>query len=150
MRKALTSRAGAGLLLVAVAACTSVGVVGYPAEYIATKAPGHVWITRAGNTDQLDVYNPQLHGDTLAGFDRNGGFFEMSIGDVQLMRAPLSSPGKTALLAATAAIGTALIITHIQGGTDNCIRFNPGGGNNGLPVPCGSYGAGGSGNTIGF
>lgn len=150
MHKPSMSRLGVGLLVVGLAACTTVGVVGYPAEYIATKAPGHVWVTRAGSNEQLDLYNPQLHGDTLAAFDRTGGFLEMPVADVQLMRAPMASPGKTALLAATAAIGTALVISHIQGGTDNCVKFNPGAGNNGLPVPCGNYGAGGSGNVLGF
>jgi len=143
-------RVSAAVLLVSLAACTSVGVVGYPGEFIATHAPSHVWVTSAKNTALFDIYNPQLHGDTLAGFDKAGGFMEMKIEDVQLMRAPMASPGRTALLAGTLAIGTALIITHIQGGVDNCVRFNPGGGNNGLPVPCGEYGAGGSGNVVGF
>jgi len=127
---------GAGLA--SVAACTSVGVVGYPGEYVATRTPAHVWVTRAGASNMLDLYNPQLHGDTLAGFDKSGGYLEMPIGDVQLMRAPMAAPGRTALLAATAAVGTALVITHIQGNSQNCLSYPPGGLNQGLPVPCGT------------
>ena len=136
MHRVLVNRVGAGALLLSLAACTSVGLVGYPAEFIATRAPAHVWVTQAGKDGQIDMYNPQLHGDTLAGFDKTGGFVEIPIESVQLMRAPMAAPGKTALLAATAAIGTALVITHIQGGVDNCIAFAPGSANNGLPQPC--------------
>jgi hypothetical protein len=50
----------------------------------------------------------------------------------------MSSPGKTALLAATAAIGSALIITHIQGNTANCASYGAGSDNNGTPQPCGT------------
>ena len=146
MKKSLI---GASVVVLGLA-CTSVGMVGYPGEFIATKAPGHVWVTQTGNSQTMDLYNPTLHGDTLAAFDRTGGFVEIPIASVQLMKAPMSSPGRTALLAATTAIGTALIISHIQGKVDNCVRCNPGGGNNGLPVPCGEYGAGGSGNLVGF
>ena len=140
MHSPLVGRVGAAALLISLAACTSVGLVGYPAEFIATRAPAHVWVTQAGSSAMIDMYNPQLHGDTLAGFDKTGGYVEMPIESVQLMRAPMAAPGKTALLAATAAIGTALVITHIQGGVDNCIGFQPGSGNNGLPVPCGTTG----------
>ena len=48
----------------------------------------------------------------------------------------MAAPGKTALLAATAAMGTALVMTRIQGNVDNCIGFAPGSANNGLPQPC--------------
>ena len=120
------------------AACTSVGVVGYPGEYIATKSPSHVWVTQAGQTGLKDLYNPQLHGDTLVGFDKGGAYFEMPIGDVQLMKAPVAAPAKTALFAATVAVGTALIITHVQGGVDYCANFAPGAANNGLVQPCGT------------
>lgn len=136
MHSPLVRRVGAAALLITLAACTSVGLVGYPAEYIATRAPAHVWVTQAGSNAMIDMYNPQLHGDTLAGFDKEGGFVEIPIESVQLMRAPMASPGKTALLAATAAIGTALVITHIQGGVDYCANFAPGSANNGLVQPC--------------
>jgi len=136
MHKPTIGRMSAVLLGAGLAACTTVGAVGYPAEFVATRAPAHVWVSQASKTGMIDMYNPQLHGDTLAGFDKEGGFVEIPIGDVQLMRAPMSSPGKTALLAATAAIGTALIITHIQGGVDYCANFAPGSANNGLVQPC--------------
>ena len=98
----------------------------------------------------MDIDTPQLHGDTLTGFDKNGGFMESPIGSVELMRAPMAAVGRTALLAATLAVGTALVIAHLRGNVDTCVRFTPGAGNDGLPVACGAYGGGGSGNVVGF
>ena len=150
MNNALIARVLGIVSVGTLAACTSVGVVGYPGEYIATKSPSHVWVTQAGQTGLKDLYNPQLHGDTLAGFEKTGSYIEMKIEDVQLMRAPMAAPAKTALLAASLAVGTALVITHVQGSSTNCVRFNPGAGNDGLPVACGDYGGGGSGNVVGY
>ena len=147
MHKSTVGLTSVVLLVAGVAACTTVGLVGYPGEYVATRAPSHVWVTQTGKTAMFDIYNPQMHGDTLAGFDKEGGFMEMNIQDVQLMRAPMASPGRTALLAATLAVGTALVITHIQGNVPNCIGFQPGAANNGVPIPCGTT-SGGSGNVV--
>ena len=129
---------GGALFVVSVAACTSVGTVGYPAEYIATKAPGHVWIT---NTDKtvMELYNPQIKGDsgdTLVGFSKTGEYTEMPVANVQLMRTKMASPMRTALLAGSVALGTALIISKVQGTAPTNLCFPPGGGNMGLPVPC--------------
>jgi hypothetical protein len=136
MQSRLPYRTGATLLVVMLAACKSVGVVGYPAEYIDTHGPTHVWVTGTDNSVQ-DLYNPQIHGDTLVGFQKgNGGYVEMALSDVKLMKAEFAAPMRTALLAATVAVGTALVISRIQGTSPTNLCFPPGGGNMGLPLPC--------------
>jgi len=138
MHKHIIGRLSVVMAAGGLAACTTVSAVGYPAEYVATRSPAHVWVTQAGKQGMMDLYNPQLHGDTLAGFDKNGGFYEMPVGDVQLMRAPMAAPGKTALLAASIAIGSALIITQVQGSSAYCANYGAGSNNNGVPQPCGT------------
>ena len=138
MHKHMIGRLSVVMVAGGLAACTTVGAVGYPGEFVATHSPAHVWVTQAGKDGMMDLYNPTLHGDTLAGFDKNGGFYELPIGDVQLMRAPMAAPAKTALLAASIAIGSALIITNVQGSSAYCANFAPGSSNNGLVQPCGT------------
>ena len=104
------------------AACTSVGVVGYPAEYLSINSPSHVWITQADNS-VVDLHNPQVHGDTLVGFS-NGGYVEMPIESVKLMRAQFSSPARTAILAGTSAIVAAVAVSSLMGGGSGSTCYN--------------------------
>ena len=136
----LRPRFGVGLLLLVLGACKTTSTIGYPAEYVATKAPGHVSVTQADNT-VVDLYNPQIkgeNGDTLVGFmGKTGAYFEMPLTDVKLMRAQDVSMGRTMLFAGTVAIGGALLLAKVagtNGGANLC--FPPGGANMGLPVPC--------------
>ena len=131
-------RIAAAFVVVGLAACTAVGNVGYPAEYISTKQPGHVWITQSDKT-VTELYNPQIKGDsgdTLVGFSRTGEYLEMPVANVQLMKTAMASPMRTALLAGTVAVGTALIVSRIQGTAPTNLCFPPGGANMGVPVPC--------------
>jgi hypothetical protein len=131
---------GVGLLLVALGACKTTNTVGYPAEYVSMKGPGHVWVTESDKS-VIELYNPQIkgeNGDTLVGFlGKSGTYFEMPLSDVKLMRAPEISMGRTMLFAGTIAIGSALLLTQVTGtnGPAN-VCFLPGAGNNGLPLPC--------------
>jgi hypothetical protein len=135
----LHGAAATAVMLVTVAGCKSVGVVGYPAEFVDSHAPEHVWISKADKS-VTELYGPQLHGDTLVGFVKGTGqYMEVPIADIQLMKAPMFSPMKTALFVGTAAIGSALALTAVMGnggsgGANVC--FPPGGLNQGLPVPC--------------
>jgi hypothetical protein len=113
MRKHLWTPGIVSVVIISLAACTTTGVVGYPAEYIDTHGPNHVWVTQPDNT-VVEMSNPQVHGDTLVGFV-NGAYTEMSLGDVKLMKAKFSSPGRTAVLAGSVAIGTALAVTALMG-----------------------------------
>ena len=133
--------AAAGVLAVGVVGCTSVGVVGYPAEYISMKAPNDIWVTTSQNPNYSELRSPSLHGDTLAGFDANGTYVEMPISDVKLMKAKYISTTKTAIFAGTAAIGSAALLVAVTGtnGPAN-VCFVPA-TSTGIPSPCGEYGA---------
>lgn len=102
-----------GTVLLGIVSCKTVGVVGYPAEFVATRGPSHVWITQ-NNNDQVELWNPTVHGDTLAGFDR-GAYTEVPLGDIKLMRAPFPAPARTALLAGGLAIASAVTVAALMG-----------------------------------
>jgi len=133
--------AGLGLLAI-VAACTSTATVGYPAEYVSMRSPGHVWVTTT-DKNVVELYNPQIKGDsgdTLVGFaGKTGAYLEIPVSSVQMMKAKEANTGKTMLVVGAAAIGSALLLTTVMGngGTGGAnVCFPPGGLNQGLPVPC--------------
>jgi hypothetical protein len=129
-------RCMSGLLTMALVSCQTVGVVGYPAEYVATKSPSHVWVTKSDNS-VVELSNPQLHEDTLTGFSA-GSYTEMPISDVKLMKGPFAAPARTALLAGVTAVGVALAVSALMGNgkltqtTATCTTsaINP------IPAPC--------------
>lgn len=118
----LMNRIGPCVATLSLAACTTVGVVGYPAEYLAINSPNHVWVTEPDNS-VVDLHNPQVHGDTLAGFS-NGGYVEMPITSVRLMKAEFSSPTRTAILAGTSAIVAAIAVSSLMGGGSGSTCYN--------------------------
>lgn len=104
-------------IVLGLAACQTTGVVGYPAEFIATKGPTHVWVTQPDDR-VVELSNPQVHGDTLAGF-ADGNYVEMPLSSVKLMKGQFPAPARTALLAGVAAIGTAAIVAAMMGNNSN-------------------------------
>jgi len=107
---------GAGMLLAGLAACHTVSEVGYPAEFVESKGPTHVWVTR-GDKSTMELWNPQIHGDTLAGFvGGRGDYFEMPLSDVKLMRASFSAPARTALVVGAGVLFTAGMFQVLTGG----------------------------------
>lgn len=127
---------GAACATLGLAACTSVGVVDHPTEYVSTRAPSHVWVTQS-NKAVVELFKPLIRGDnsdTLAGFTKSGDYVAMPIASVQLMRTPMPSHTRTALLAGSLAIvGTALIVSDIQSAAPVALCYTPAGP---PPVPC--------------
>jgi len=78
-------------------ACRTVIPVPSPAQYVSTKAPGLVWVTKTDNT-VLALGAPHVVGDTLTGFVKGGEYVEMPLSNVQSMRANVAAPHRTALL----------------------------------------------------
>jgi hypothetical protein len=120
MRKFFVVAAAA---LVGIGACKTVNTIGYPAEFVATRGPSHVWVTTNSKGTETELWNPTVHGDTLAGFNR-GAFTEIPLGDIKLMKAPVAAPGRTALLAGGLAIGSAATVAMLMGsgpGSGTCI-----------------------------
>jgi hypothetical protein len=84
-----------------------------------------------------EIYGGKVNGDTLVGFVKNTGLYvEIPVSQIQLMRAPLFSPMKTALFAGTVAIGGALLLAQLTGSAPYCANFAGGSANNGLVQPC--------------
>lgn len=113
-------------------ACKTVGVVGYPAEFIMTHGPSHVWVTEPNNSI-VELWNPTVHGDTVAGFSK-GAYTEVPLSDVKLMRANFAAPMRTALLAGGVAVGTAAIIATLMGNAPGSTCITPG---TDFVTPCG-------------
>jgi hypothetical protein len=132
---------GGGLLALSLAACTSVGMVSYPAEYISMKSPGEIWITQGDDPTFVELRGATLHGDTLAGFDKNGAYTELPIGAVKLMKARAVSPTKTAVVFGVAAVATAVTLTQVIGNNGPAsICYTPGSSSGGVH-PCGELGS---------
>jgi hypothetical protein len=97
----------ATLLVCAVSACHTMKPV-RPSQ-LSSNTINRVWITK-GNDSAIVLVNPQLRGDTLAGFV-NGEYEEMPLSEARSLRARAPAYGRTALLAgaATAAAIAGLI-----------------------------------------
>jgi hypothetical protein len=138
MRAPYSAGAGVATLVLALAACKTTATVGYPAEYVSVHGPEKVTVTQPDKST-VDLYNPQIHGDTLVGFvGKSGQYMEIPLTSVQLMRAQEVSLGRTMLLAGALSIGAALLVSQTQGSAPYCANFAPGSANNGLPQPCGT------------
>jgi len=83
------------LLVCAVTACHTMKPV-QPAT-LSSKSINRIWITKA-NDSAIVLAEPQLRGDTLAGFV-NGQYEEMPLSDARSLRAREPAYGRTALLA---------------------------------------------------
>jgi hypothetical protein len=105
--RAAPPRLLATLLVCAVSACHTMKPV-QPSQ-LSSKPINRVWITK-GNDSAIVLVNPQLRGDTLAGFV-NGAYAEMPLSEARSLRAREPAYRRTALLAgaATAAAIAGLI-----------------------------------------
>ncbi len=102
-------------------ACRTVVPVPSPAQYVSTKSPGLVWVTKTDNS-VVALGSPHVMGDTLTGFVPGGDYVEMPLSTVQSMRASVAAKGHTMLLvggiAVAAAVATAVAVHAASGGPD--------------------------------
>ncbi len=113
----LTRRLCAGLVVAAIAGCTSVEAVNQPARYIAGKQPRTVWLTKS-NRSVVKMDGPRMLGDTVIG-SVGGEYTEIPLSEVTRVAAMQSSKGKTigaAALGGAVTIG-ALIVIFSHGGS---------------------------------
>jgi hypothetical protein len=114
---------GTLLLLAALATgCRTVVAVPQPAQYVSTKSPGLVWVTKTDNS-VVALGSPHVVGDTLTGFVKGGDYVEMPLSTVQSMRASVAAKGHTYLLvggiALAGAVATAVVVHGASSGPDN-------------------------------
>jgi hypothetical protein len=105
----------AGLLIGALAGCTTIGPVANPREYIPIKRPREVRLIRNDGTVWL-MYRPVYEGDTLFGVVRGQGQRKILRSDIKGVEAPVPAPDKTRLFiiggGAVAAVGLFWAIRH--------------------------------------
>ena len=122
-------------LLLTMTACTSMQPVAQPREFMATRQPSVVWVSKASEPNMFALDAPKLVGDSIVGFIE-GEYTEIAIPQIRAMQARQYSRGRTvafALGTAAAAIGAFLLIqgghgaTPDQDGEDDIgiIRFRP-------------------------
>src|SRR5947207_671207 len=109
MLRRLTVAAALLPLVPFVTACRTVVAVPSPAQYISTKSPGLVWVTKTDNT-VLRLGSPHLVGDTLTGFVPAGDYVEIPLSSVQLIRARQAAPRRTLLLVGGVTVASVLAL----------------------------------------
>ncbi len=129
MARRLTAAALASLVLLATA-CSTMVVVPSPAQFVATKSPRMVWVTKTDNT-VLALQSPQIIADTIGGFVK-GDFIELPLSSVLSMRARHPAPRRTALLVSGLTLGGAVALAvalHSPHGAPpgvlECINIEP-------------------------
>ena len=108
-------------------ACTTVATVRQPAQFIASKAPQVVWVTRTDNS-QVALLSPRIRADTLGGLADGVHYVEMPLSTVQSMRARQPAPRRTLLLMGgiTLVVATmAISASRGTGGPSSAPCLNP-------------------------
>ncbi len=97
-------------------ACTSVGTVRRPAQFIASKAPQIVWVTTADNS-QVALLSPRVRADTLGGLAEGVHYVEIPLSNVQSMRARQAAPRRTLLLMGGLTLALGTLVASASSGT---------------------------------
>ena len=95
-------------------ACTAMATVQSPTEFISTKTPPIVWVTKTDNT-VVPITQPQVRGDSLAGLADGQDPITLPLSSVQSMRARQPAHGKTRLLVIGSIVVAAGMATTLVG-----------------------------------
>jgi predicted aconitase len=93
--------------------------VAQPREFMATRQPSVVWVSKASEPNMFALDAPKLIGDSIVGFIE-GEYTEIPIPQIRTMQARQYSRGRTvafALGTAVAAVGAFLLIQGGHGAT---------------------------------
>ena len=104
-------------LLLTMTACTSMQPVAQPREFVATRQPAVVWLSKATEPNMFVLDSPKLVGDSIVGFIE-GEYAEIPIMQIRSMQAKQYSRGRTtafALGTAAVALGAFLLISGGHG-----------------------------------
>jgi hypothetical protein len=119
-----TFRRGVALvLLVMMTACSTMQPVAQPRDFLLTRQPAVIWLSKSSDQTMVAVDAPKLLGDSIVGFVE-GDYVEIPIKDVKSMQARQYSRSRTTafLLGAGAlAVGLALIVTGGLGSNSDMI-----------------------------
>lgn len=104
------------LILLSVSACTTMQAVAEPRDYLKTRQPKQIWVTRDSAQAMIAVDGPRLIGDSIVGFVE-GEYMEIPVSQVRGMQAKQYSRKRTsAFLVAASAVVVGLFLV-VKGGT---------------------------------
>jgi hypothetical protein len=96
------------VLLAATVGCTTLRPVARPQEFIPSRRPERIWVTRADNS-KIVLDGPRLLGDTLVGWFR-GNYQEILLPETRWITVREPAPRRTLLLAASfAGVGAGVL-----------------------------------------
>src|SRR6266568_4075569 len=94
-------------------ACTTIATVRQPAQFIASKVPQIVWVTKTDN-NEVALLSPRVRADTLGGLAGGLHYVEMPLSTVQSMRARQPAPRRTLLLMGGGAVALAAVALSVS------------------------------------
>jgi len=97
-------------------ACTTIATVRQPAQFIASKVPQIVWVTKTDN-NEVALLSPRVRADTLGGLAGGVHYVEMPLSTVQSMRARQPAPRRTLLLMGGVTLAVAALAVSVSRGT---------------------------------
>ena len=106
-------------MVVSMTACTSMQPVAQPREFMATRQPSVVWVSKASEPNMFALDAPKLIGDSIVGFIE-GEYTEIPIVQIRTMQAKQYSRSRTTAFAvgvAALALGSFLLIRGGHGAT---------------------------------
>ena len=102
-------------MLVTLTACSTMQPVAQPREFMATRQPSVVWVSKASEPNMLVLDAPKLIGDSIVGFIE-GEYTEIAMGQIRAMQARQYSRGRTTAFAVGAVATVIGAFLLIQGG----------------------------------
>jgi hypothetical protein len=109
------------VLLVTMTACTSMQPVASPKEFLQTRKPPTVWLSRDVSQAMVAMDGPRLQGDSIVGFVE-GEYTEIPLSNVKAMQARQYSKGKTTAFVVGVTgvvIGALLLVKAGLGGSED-------------------------------
>ena len=97
-------------------ACTTVATVRQPAQFIASKVPQIVWVTKTDN-NEVALLSPRVRADTLGGLAGGVHYVEIPLSNVQSMRARQAAPRRTLLLMGGLTLALGTLVASASSGT---------------------------------
>ena len=108
-------RSVAAVLLLMMAACSSMQPVAQPRAFLESNRPAVVWLSKSSEQTMVALSAPQLVGDSVVGFVE-GEYSEIALSQIRSMQARQYSRGRTTAFVVGAAALTTTLFFVLAGG----------------------------------